>query len=287
VVERNPVIIYANLRLNSALTHTDSTGNLRGVWDYDPYGRVSNNLVTSNAVDSDFKFTGHFYHEKSKLHLTLYRAYDADTGRWISRDPIAEAGGINLYGYVANNPVNLWDPLGLDAWYDAAGDWFFERGTGGTKNRSYDSSHQMTRDLMHDTGVQEARAAWDADGRPDSFSYNYGFGVNDYLRELLTLDGTGSFLGSYQVDITKCPDGSTAFDVYNTTGWESATRSPIPSASARRNPSVEDMIDGAPVSPNPRSILNDRPRSAAGPGGNFRQNYNWNGIGVMLRFEIV
>jgi len=113
VVERNPVIIYANLRLNSALTHTGSTGNLRGVWDYDPFGRVSNNLVTSNAVDSDFKFTGHFYHVKSKLHLTLYRAYDADTGRWISRDPIAENGGINLYGYCLNDPVNWVDPLGL------------------------------------------------------------------------------------------------------------------------------------------------------------------------------
>jgi len=70
--------------------------------------------VTSNAVDSDFKFTGHFYHVKSKLHLTLYRAYDADTGRWISRDPIAENGGINLYGYCLNDPVNWVDPLGLE-----------------------------------------------------------------------------------------------------------------------------------------------------------------------------
>ena len=105
---------YQRDHLGSVRTMTDSTGNLRGVWDYDPFGRVSNNLVTSNAVDSDFKFTGHFYHEKSTLHLTLYRAYDADTGRWISRDPIAEAGGINLYGYVSNNPVNWVDPLGLE-----------------------------------------------------------------------------------------------------------------------------------------------------------------------------
>ena len=38
---------------------------------------------------------------------------DPFTGRWISRDPIAEEGGINLYGYVGNNPVNAFDPLGL------------------------------------------------------------------------------------------------------------------------------------------------------------------------------
>jgi len=105
---------YQRDHLGSVRAMTDSTGNLRGVWDYDPFGRVSNNLVTSNAVDSDFKFTGHFYHVKSKLHLTLYRAYDADTGRWISRDPIGENGGINLYGYCLNDPINCVDLLGLD-----------------------------------------------------------------------------------------------------------------------------------------------------------------------------
>jgi hypothetical protein len=45
--------------------------------------------------------------------LTRYRAYDASTGRWLSRDPIQEKGGINLYGYAGDNPVDFEDPSGL------------------------------------------------------------------------------------------------------------------------------------------------------------------------------
>jgi hypothetical protein len=32
---------------------------------------------------------------------------------WLNRDLIAEVGGLNLYGYVANNPINFYDPYGL------------------------------------------------------------------------------------------------------------------------------------------------------------------------------
>jgi hypothetical protein len=41
--------------------------------------------------------------------------YESVSGlpEWLSRDPIAESGGINLYGYVGNNPVSETDPLGL------------------------------------------------------------------------------------------------------------------------------------------------------------------------------
>jgi RHS repeat-associated protein len=43
----------------------------------------------------------------------LYRWYDPLTGRWPSRDPIGEEGGINLYGFVGNDGVNAWDYIGL------------------------------------------------------------------------------------------------------------------------------------------------------------------------------
>jgi len=40
--------------------------------------------------------------------------YDPSLGRWINRDPIKERGGINLYGFVGNNPVDYVDLRGLD-----------------------------------------------------------------------------------------------------------------------------------------------------------------------------
>ena len=42
-----------------------------------------------------------------------YRHYDPLTGRWPSRDPIGERGGVNLYGFVQNNTLNKIDYLGL------------------------------------------------------------------------------------------------------------------------------------------------------------------------------
>jgi uncharacterized protein RhaS with RHS repeats len=43
-----------------------------------------------------------------------YRYYDPKTGRWPSRDPIEEEGGMNLYGFVENDGVGRWDVLGLN-----------------------------------------------------------------------------------------------------------------------------------------------------------------------------
>jgi uncharacterized protein RhaS with RHS repeats len=50
--------------------------------------------------------------------LTWARPYDPNLGRWIQRDPIGERGGLNLYGYVENNPANWVDLFGLDIWVE-------------------------------------------------------------------------------------------------------------------------------------------------------------------------
>ncbi len=43
----------------------------------------------------------------------ILRFYNPSVGKWMSRDPLGEAGGINLYGFVGNNPANFNDPFGL------------------------------------------------------------------------------------------------------------------------------------------------------------------------------
>lgn len=86
-----------------------ATGSdLAASFDYDPYGR---RVASAPATEPSIGFTGHT--EYAGLLLAPFRAYDPDLGRWISRDPIGEAGGPNHYAYTSNDPVNLVDPEGL------------------------------------------------------------------------------------------------------------------------------------------------------------------------------
>jgi RHS repeat-associated protein len=106
-------LFYTRDHLGSVRELVDSDEVVRGRWDYDPYGKRSANLITSGALSADMSHTGHYYHENSGLYLTWYRAYDPELGKWISRDPIEEDGGINLYSYVKNSPIKFYDPAGL------------------------------------------------------------------------------------------------------------------------------------------------------------------------------
>jgi RHS repeat-associated protein len=104
---------YTRDHLSSIREMTDSTGAVRARYAYDPFGRKTK--VTGD-LDADFGFAGMFWTPEASLALTRFRAYDPGLGRWLSRDPLKNAEvlqGWNLYTYVANNPVNLVDRLGL------------------------------------------------------------------------------------------------------------------------------------------------------------------------------
>jgi RHS repeat-associated protein len=80
--------------------------------DYDPYGNALNGGGKDGA---DFGFAGMLYHRDSGLYLTRNRAYDPRTARWLSRNPLEEAGGVNLYVFAFDNPLRPLGPIRVDS----------------------------------------------------------------------------------------------------------------------------------------------------------------------------
>ena len=97
---------YTRDQLGSIREMVDGSGALCARYDYDPYGQPAVNQITVNPSTTGFAYTGFYYHTRSGLSLAPYRAYNAATGTWLSRDPKQEGGGLNPYDYVRNNPVN-------------------------------------------------------------------------------------------------------------------------------------------------------------------------------------
>ncbi|OVE75016.1 hypothetical protein BVX97_05800, partial [bacterium E08(2017)] len=90
-----------------------------GSYEYDAFGNITYNSGGTMADDNPFRFSTKHFDDETGLSYYGYRYYDAGMGRWLNRDPIAEQGGLNLYGFVGNDGVNDGDSLGLASfWVD-------------------------------------------------------------------------------------------------------------------------------------------------------------------------
>ncbi len=105
----------AVFRKNRKSTYRTETAGVKAeslVPPKDPYGRTT--LVSGTNL-ATFQYAGMYVHQPSGLNLTLFRAYDPSTARWLSRDPLKDAErrlGPNLYEYCLNDPVRYNDPDG-------------------------------------------------------------------------------------------------------------------------------------------------------------------------------
>ncbi len=102
-------LYYAQDQVGTVVGLVDGSGTVVGRLSYDSYG----NIAAASGTLPDYRYAGLYYHLETGLYMATYRAYDAGAGRWLSRDPVRERGGTDLYVYVLDNPVNFTDQSGL------------------------------------------------------------------------------------------------------------------------------------------------------------------------------
>lgn len=99
--------------------HADGLGSITAItnaakqivqsYEYESFGLVKPSTNFANS----YTFTGREWDKETGLMYFRGRIYDMREGRFIQKDPIGIKGGINLYNYVKNNPINHTDPTGL------------------------------------------------------------------------------------------------------------------------------------------------------------------------------
>jgi RHS repeat-associated protein len=89
-----------------------ATGTKSATFEYGAFGGT----IVSDGPAAElfpFRFSTKYTDIETGLVSYIFRFYDPSRGRWLSKDPIGEDGGMNLYGMVGNNAVSQWDYLGL------------------------------------------------------------------------------------------------------------------------------------------------------------------------------
>ncbi len=100
---------YHSDGLGSITGLSNSSGTIVQTYSYDSFG----NIAATGSITQPFTYTGREYDSETGMYFYRARYYDPKVGRFVTKDPIGFAGGINYYVYVGNNPVKYLDPLGL------------------------------------------------------------------------------------------------------------------------------------------------------------------------------
>ena len=104
--------LYYHYDANGNPARITNGGNSNGTYRYDAFGNVRSAVGYLTTLNP-WQFSTKYHDEETGFSYYGYRYYDPVTGRWPSRDPIGERGGVNLYGMVGNNGLNGSDYLGL------------------------------------------------------------------------------------------------------------------------------------------------------------------------------
>jgi RHS repeat-associated protein len=94
----------------SVLAVVDGTGAPVNRYRYSPFGVAE---TATETVVNRLRYAGREWDADAGMYYLRNRWYDPALQRFASEDPIGVEGGLNLYAYTGNNPVNATDPTGL------------------------------------------------------------------------------------------------------------------------------------------------------------------------------
>lgn len=100
---------YHHDALGTTLVLTDQTGAAKTTYTYTPFGDTT---ITGAPSTNPFQYAGR-ENDGTGIYYYRMRYYSPVMHRFILEDPIGLTGGINMYVYVSNNPINYRDPDGL------------------------------------------------------------------------------------------------------------------------------------------------------------------------------
>ena len=149
-------LLFTNFLLSAASSHVpafDGNGNVVGLIDmatgaksatYE-YGAFGETLIADGVAAEALPFRFSTKYTDVETGLLYYGLRYMRDGRWLSRDSLQEQGGVNLYGFIGNDPVNDADLLGQRSIYtDVAGSFDSKKPTRSEYGSLYYSRHEIT-----------------------------------------------------------------------------------------------------------------------------------------------
>ena len=305
------LLALTNASGNSYSYFTDGNGNVVDLaddygtsaahYEYDPFGNL---VAQTGTLQQNYQWSSK-ENDGNGLAYYLYRFDNPSLGRWTNRDPMGEAGGLNLTEFAVNSAINEYDLFGLDSGNATTPDQLFNDFYHGTNNpvQNFTDGDEVVEEIKKGFLGETIRNEMLDYGRDYCKNGNpknkiplgselasipwYEYPV--YFFHWRYSNPATAFVGSFtrgEINITgvrccTCRRVWATVHAVNIAGFASATRLPPPLGGYNGHPSLEDNIKNANPFPTPvnlfpfSTLFSDNPFGSGQRFNTLTQNFDF------------